>query len=194
MITMLWGLVAAPLVTVSLVPWLPWCSLWVPAAVGMGLALLTATVSWRFDEEPVLAAWWWLAVVGAVLGLIDSLHHRLPFPWLAILLIGGLAVFGSHRPEALGRLLAASTLVLALGLVVQWLLPGEIGFGDTLLLTALAPFWVWHGWATVLTGLITSHVTLGVLAGLTWLAGLQGPGARVAAGPGLLLGAWIPLL
>ncbi|MBK0870206.1 prepilin peptidase [Saccharopolyspora sp. HNM0986] len=133
-------------------------------------------------------------MIGTVLALIDALHHRLPHPWLTILLAGGLVVFGTTRPELLPRLIAASLLVLALGLLVQWVIPGEVGFGDTLLLAALAPFWAWHGWPTVLTGLITAHLVLGSFAGLAWLLGLRERNTRIAAGPVLLLGAWIPLL
>lgn len=189
---MLWGLAAAPLVAVNLLVWLPrW---WMPIAVGTSLALLSATVHARFGGDPALVAWWWLSLVGSVLGLVDSVHHRLPHPWLAILSAGGLVVFATLRPEALGRLFAASVVVLLLGLIVQWMAPGKVGFGDTVLLVALTPYWAWSGWATVLTGLITSHLVLGVFAAVAWLAGMRGPNARIAAGPGLLLGAWVPLL
>ncbi|WP_243793818.1 hypothetical protein [Saccharopolyspora gloriosae] len=165
-----------------------------PIAAGLSVALLSVTVQTRFGGDPALAAWWWLALVGTVLGLIDSVHHRLPHSWLAILATGGLIVFGTVRPEALGRLLMASAVVLLLGLIVQWAMPNEVGFGDTLLLAALAPFWAWSGWSTVLTGLITSHLVLGGFAAVAWLAGMRGPGARIAAGPGLVLGGWLPLL
>lgn len=192
MITMLWGLAAAPLIAVSLVPWLPrW---WMPVVAGASLALLSAAVQARFGGDPALAAWWWLAVVGVVLGLIDSVHHRLPHPWTAILLLGGMVVFGGLRPEVLPRLVAASVMVLAVGLLVQWAVPGHIGFGDTLLLVALTPYWAWSGWSAVLAGLITAHLVLGMFAAGAWLSGLRGPGVRIAAGPGLLLGAWLPLL
>ncbi|WP_338600489.1 hypothetical protein [Saccharopolyspora sp. SCSIO 74807] len=192
--TMLCGLVAAPLVTVGLMPWFPTWPAWTPALIGAGMAMLSAAVHARFGADPAWAAWWWLAVIGAVLGLIDACHHRLPHPWLTILAIGGLAVFAVVRPELLGRLIAAALVVLAWGLLVQWAMPGEVGFGDTLLLAALAPFWAWHGWLTVLTGLIASHLVLGAFAGLAWLIGLRDPRMRIAAGPGLLLGAWIPLV
>lgn len=189
---MFWGLIAAPLVAVNLLPWLP--RRWLPTAAGAGLAVLSLTVHARFDGDPALAAWWWLAVGGAVLGLIDSMHHRLPHPWTASLLIGGLVVFGSLRPEVLPRLVAASVVVLLAGLLVQWALPGQIGFGDTLLLVAVTPYWAWTGWSTVLAGVITAHLMLGGFAGVAWLAGVRGSGTRIAAGPGLLLGAWLPLL
>lgn len=168
--------------------------MWMFVLVGMGVVVLSTAVSWRYSGDPALAAWWWLAVIGTVLGFIDSLHHRLPLPWLAILFTGGVMVFGMIRPELLGRLIAASLLVLALGLLVQWAIPGEVGFGDTLLLAALAPYWAWHGWSTVLTGVITSHLLLGLFAGLAWLAGARGTDSRIAAGPGLLVGAWVPFL
>ncbi|MCX2729447.1 prepilin peptidase [Saccharopolyspora sp. NFXS83] len=192
MITMLWGLTATALVAVNVMSWLPrW---WIPAAAGAVLALLSVLVQVRFGADPALAAWWWLAVTGVVLALIDSLHHRLPHPWTASLLIGGLVIFGSVRPDALPRLVAASAVILLVGVLVQCVLPGQVGFGDTLLLVALAPYWAWSGWHTVLAGVITAHLVLGACAATAWLAGVRGPSARVAAGPGLLLGAWLPLL
>lgn len=192
--SMLCGLVAAPLVTVGLMPWFPNWPVWMPVLIGTGMAVLSAAVHARFGADPAWAASWWLAVIGTVLGLIDAHHHRLPHPWLTILAIGGVTMLGVVRPDLIGRLIAASLLVLALGLLVQWLMPGEVGFGDTLLLAALAPFWAWHGWSTVLAGLIASHLMLGAFAGLAWLIGLRQRSTRIAAGPGLLLGAWIPLL
>ncbi|WP_338596903.1 methyltransferase [Saccharopolyspora sp. SCSIO 74807] len=194
MTTMLCGLVAAPLVTLGLMPWFPSWPVWTPTLIGAGMAVLSAAVHARFAADPAWAAWWWLAVIGTVLGLIDTKHHRLPYPWLTILAIGGVTMLGAVRPELIGWLIGASLLVLALGLLVQWLMPSEVGFGDTLLLAALAPFWAWHGWTTVLTGLTTAHLMLGAFAGLAWLSRLREPSTRIAAGPGLLLGAWIPLL
>ncbi|MBK0870434.1 hypothetical protein INP57_26880 [Saccharopolyspora sp. HNM0986] len=60
--TMLCGLVAAPLVTIGLMPWLPRWTWWMPGLVGGGLAVLSAAVQARFGSDPVWAAWWWLAV------------------------------------------------------------------------------------------------------------------------------------
>lgn len=199
MATVVWGLVAAPLVAVSVWSWLPRPSAWSLSGLASATVLLSAAVGWWFGESPVLAAWWWLAVVGSVLALIDSMHHRLPHPWLVILLLGGAVVFvvevmTIHQPRVVVRLVAASAVVLALGLLVQWLAPGQIGFGDTLLLTVMAPFWAWYGWSTVAAGLLCAHLVLGLLAGVAWIAGSRGPEARIAAGPGLLLGAWLPLL
>lgn len=195
MATMVWGLglVATPLVTTAVLPWLPRYRPWMPVLVGGVMALLSAAVEARFAGDPVRAAWWWLAVVGVLLGLVDSVHHRLPHPWTVSLLAGGLVVFTHSRPEVLGRLLAATAVVFGIGLLVQRVL-GEVGFGDTMLVTALAPYWAWHGWSTVLAGWVSAQLMLGGFAALAWLVGLRGPGTRIAAGPGLLLGAWLALL
>lgn len=192
---MLWGLVATPLVMAAVTPWLPRCPPWTPVVAGAAVALLSAAVEARFAGDPTLAAWWWLAVVGTLLALIDSLHHRLPHLWTVSLLGGGLVVFTLVRPEALGRLVLASAAVFGLGLLVRQVVRGEVvGFGDTMLLTALAPYWAWHGWSTVLAGWVSAQLVLGGFAALGWLAGLRGPDARIAAGPGLVLGAWLALL
>jgi len=189
---MVWGLVATPLVMAGLAPWLPGWRFWVPVVVGGAVALLSVAVEARFHGDVMLAAWWWLAVCGTLLGVVDSLHHRLPHAWTGSLLIGGLVVFTCARPEAVGRLLAACVVVFGLGLLAQKIT--RSGFGDTVLLTALAPYWAWHGWPTAAAGWVSAQLVLGGFAALGWLAGLRGPGARIAAGPGLLVGAWLVLV
>lgn len=199
-----------------------WASLGVGAAVGLawvlrrwvptvfqaaplaGLVIICALVSMGvgvfFGRDPALLAWWWLGVIGVGLGAIDLHCHRLPRTWVLALVAGGVGVFafltatGSGGLTQLLRSGEAVLLVLAVGSGIFAAAPGWLGFGDVTLLSALAAFWGWLGWRTVLWGLFLSLVVLGAVAAVAWLMGRRGEESRIAAGPSIVLGGWIAIV
>lgn len=199
-----------------------WASLGVGAAVGSGwvmrrwvptvlkpapLAGLVVTCAFVsigvgvfFGGDPALPAWWWLGVIGVGLSAIDLHCHRLPRTWVLALVAGGVVVFacltvtGSGGLTPLLRSFGAVLLVLAVGAGIYASAPGWLGFGDVTLLSALAAFWGWLGWRTVLWGLFLSLVVLGAVAAVAWLMGRRGEESRIAAGPSIVLGGWIAIV
>ncbi|WP_170301692.1 prepilin peptidase [Saccharopolyspora hirsuta] len=178
----------------------PWTSL--PPISVIGLAVLTSVLSvliaYRFAEDPVLPAWWWLAVTGLGLALIDVSYHRLPHTWVLAMAAGGLTVFVSRaitEPASTGlvRSLLAALAVFAGGLVLFLAVPGWMGFGDLTTATVLALYWGQVGWPAVLLGVIASTLLLGVVAAQVWVR-TRDHSSRLAAGPSLILGGWISIL
>ncbi|MEV4731895.1 hypothetical protein [Saccharopolyspora sp. NPDC049426] len=181
---------------------------WIPTALSpfplAGLVVTCALVSIGvrvlFGYDPALPAWWWLGVIGVSLGAIDLHCHRLPRTWVLALVAGGVVVFacltvtGSGGLTPLLRSFGAALLVLAVGAGIYAAAPGWLGFGDVTLLSALAAFWGWLGWRTVLWGLFLSLVVLGVVAAVAWLLGRRGEESRIAAGPSIVLGGWIAIV
>ncbi|WP_406690705.1 hypothetical protein REH65_00220 [Saccharopolyspora sp. ID03-671] len=181
---------------------------WIPTALKPSLlaglvvtcALVSIGVRVLFGDDPALPAWWWLGVIGVGLGAIDLHCHRLPRPWVLTLAAGGLTIFtfltvtGTGGLTPLLRSFGALLLVLAVGVGIYAAAPGWLGFGDVTLLSALASFWGWLGWRTVLWGLFLSLLVLGGVAAVAWLLGRRDEGSRIAAGPSIVLGGWIAIV
>ncbi|QIZ37910.1 prepilin peptidase [Saccharopolyspora sp. ASAGF58] len=168
-------------------------------ALATYLGMLSTLIASRFAGDPALPAWWWLAITGVALSLIDLACHRLPHTWVLAMAGGGLAVFttvtATTEPTgtAMVRSLLAALVVFGTGIVVFLLIPNWMGFGDITTNAALASYWGWIGWHTVLIGLVSSILLLGITSALTWIR-LRDAAARIAAGPSLILGSWIGIL
>lgn len=168
----------------------------VAVSVVTAVALMAVCVRWARD--PALAAFWWLALTGLALSMIDTALHRLPHPWVLAMACGGLAAFtlasaASGHWWPLGRAVTAGVVVLAMGIVAHVVLAGHLGGGDITLTAALAVFSGWVGWQAVLFGVLAGVVVLGLCAGWVWLA-TGHRSRRIPAGPSLIAGTWISLL
>jgi leader peptidase (prepilin peptidase) / N-methyltransferase len=158
--------------------------------------LMAVCVRWAGD--PALVAWWWLALTGLALTVIDTAQHRLPHPWVLAMACGGLGGFtlasaNSGRWWPLGRACTAGVVVLAVGIVLHVVLAGHLGGGDVTLTAALAVFLGWLSWQAVLFGVLAGVVVLGLCAGWVWLS-TGHRSCRIPAGPSLIAGTWISLL
>ncbi|WP_143121658.1 hypothetical protein [Saccharopolyspora antimicrobica] len=176
----------------------PWVALRLAAVLGLTVlaGALSVLIAYRFAGDPALPAWWWLAVTGVGLSLIDMTCHRLPHTWVLALATGGLAVFAilamtEQAGTGLVRALLAALVVFTGGLALFLALPDWMGFGDITTTAALAIYLGWIGWHAVLLGITASMLLLGGLAAQAWT---RTPNSRVAAGPSLLLGGWISIL
>lgn len=133
---------------------------------------LFTVMALRFGFSPLLPAAWYLAALGVALSVIDIRQHRLPdvltlpsYP-VALLLLGGV---GLLLPGGLGHLASGLIGMLAAGaffLLLAFLQPAGIGWGDVKLSGILGFYLGWFGAATLLAGLFAAFA----LAALTGLA------------------------
>jgi leader peptidase (prepilin peptidase) / N-methyltransferase len=141
----------------------------------------------------LLAAVVGLVAVGAVLSVIDARHHRLPdrivLPAVAaalvLLVTAGLA---GGNPAAAARTVLGAAVLFTGFLLLRWVHPAGLGFGDVKLALLLGLYLGYAGWG---------HLLWGVFAGFL-LGGLWGAGlvllrlgtlrTRIAFGPFLLGG------
>lgn len=144
-----------------------------------GLALLTgalfAAMALRFGLSPLLPAVWYLAAAGVALAVIDVREHRLPdrltlpsYPAAVALLGGGgllLPHGGSHLVHALAGLAAAGAFFLLLAFIR----PGDIGWGDVKLSGLLGFYLGWFGAGALLAGMAGAFV-LAAVTGLALIA------------------------
>lgn len=121
---------------------------------------LFAVMALRFWFSPVLPAAWYLAATGVALSVIDIRQHRLPdrltlpsYP-AALLLLGGA---GLLLPGGLGRLAGAFAGMAVAGgffLLLAFLQPTGIGWGDVKLSGVLGFYLGWFGTAALAAGLL----------------------------------------
>jgi leader peptidase (prepilin peptidase) / N-methyltransferase len=182
------------------------CAACAPALGPASLAaeLLTAAVfgvlAVRFGPHPVLAAYCYLAAVGAALAIIDARHRRLPdaltlpsYPVaLALLGIAALTGPGGARPylTALAGLAAAGLLFAAQALIY----PAGIGWGDVKLSGLLGAYLGWLGIGSLVAGLFAGYL-LAAGAGLALLAARRATRTTlIPFGPFLLTGTLLAIL
>lgn len=164
--------------------------------VEAGTALTFAAVGLRFGFDPVLPAYLYLAAVGIALALIDVDVRRLPDALtlpsyvVAVVLLGGAAVLGSHSGE-LVRALIGGAIAFAFYFALCWIYPAGMGFGDVKLSGLLGLYLGWLGLGVLAVGLFLGFL-LGGFFGLLLIAlGRGGRKTAVPYGPFMLLGAAI---
>jgi len=164
--------------------------------VEAGTAILFIGVAVRFrDDWWTLPAFWYLAAVGLALALIDIDVHRLPDSLVkpsylvgALLLVVATAGGGAQW----GVMLRAAAGAAALGglyLVIAFVQPRGMGFGDVKLAGVLGMYLGWLGWGSLAVGAFAAFL-LGGVWGVSLMA-FRGAGRRtkVPFGPWMLLGA-----
>lgn len=164
---------------------------------GTGLAFVLVAVRFGADPEGLrlLPAYLTFAAVAVALALIDLDVHRLPdaivlpsYPALALLL-----AVGGGGP-ALSRAATGAVLIGLFFLVVWYVAPGGMGFGDVKLSGLVGAMTAYLTWGTFLVGAFLGFV-LGAVAGvLLMAAGRAGRRTALPFGPFLLVGAWSAIL
>ncbi|MDQ6524553.1 prepilin peptidase [Nocardioides sp. LHD-245] len=164
---------------------------------GTGLAFLLVAVRFGADGAGLrlLPAYLTFAAVAIALALIDLDVHRLPdaivlpsYPALAVLLaLGG-------DGTALVRAAIGAAVLGSFFLVVWYVAPGGMGFGDVKLSGLVGAMTAYLTWGTFLVGAFLGFV-LGAVAGvLLMAAGRAGRRTALPFGPFLVLGAWSAIL
>jgi leader peptidase (prepilin peptidase)/N-methyltransferase len=123
------------------------------------------------------AAWWLLAVTGAVLSIVDSETYRLPRRLVGPLAAAELVLLAvtavvADEPQWLVRALLAAAAVAGGYLLLALAAPSLMGLGDAYLAGITAGLLGWSGWSHVLAG-----------QGLLWLLGPIGLAAAALARP-----------
>ncbi|GAA1577644.1 hypothetical protein GCM10009789_33920 [Kribbella sancticallisti] len=162
-------------------------------------ALAGGLLGWSLGTSAGLAAWFILAVSGAVLGYIDTRTRYLPSAiiWPSYVLVGVALLVGagvSGEWDALRRALIAGAIGFG-GFYLLWrVFPRGVGFGDVRLSGLLGMALGWIGWGEFIAGLYLGFL-LGAVIGI---------GLRVARvikrkqmfpfGPFMLVGALLGVL
>lgn len=168
-----------------------WCGGTAAAAGG--------ALGWGVGFSPVLPALLALAVVGAVLGYVDSRTRYLPSPiiWPSYLVVGSLLVIGSAASgqwSALGRAVLAGAVGFVVFYLMWYVYPRGIGFGDVRLSGLLSMALGWLGWGEVVTGLYGGFFLGAVLGIALTLARVFRRKELFPFGPFMLVGAVIGVL
>jgi leader peptidase (prepilin peptidase)/N-methyltransferase len=168
-------------------------------ALALACALACAALAHAVGSRPELAVWLLLVPVGLLLTRVDLLVFRLPdvltLPAAAgsALLLGAAALLPRHDGSWTRALIAAAALGV-LYLVLFFVNPAGMGFGDVKLAPTLGLALGWYGWPTVFLGTFAGFL-LGALTGLVLLvtrrANRKTP---IPFGPFMLLGAYGALL
>lgn len=167
--------------------------------VELGTGLTFAAVALRLGSDGqglrLLPAYLAFAGIGIALALIDLDVRRLPdeivlpsYPVLAVLLLVG------GDGAALLRAVEGAAVLGAFYLVVWYVAPGGMGFGDVKLSGLVGGMTAYLTWGTFLVGAFLGFL-LGAVAGLLLIAG--GKARRTSAvpfGPFMILGAWTAIL
>lgn len=154
-------------------------------------AVLMVLVLLASPGMPVLA-WWFLAVGGAVLAVVDSRIEQLParlvYPLAAAITVALVVdAVAAGRVDDLLRAAAAAAAVGGGWLTVCFLSPRSTGLGDARLSAVLAGILGYSSWVDVGQALVFAAVLAGVTALILWMLGRR-TGA-VPMGPALILGA-----
>ena len=123
------------------------------------------------------AAWWLLAVTGAVLAIVDSETNRLPRRLVGPLAAAELVVLAvtalvADEPQRLVHALLAAAAVAGGYLLLAVAAPSLMGLGDVYLAGITAGLLGWSSWSHVLAGQV-----------LLWLLGPIGLAAAALARP-----------
>lgn len=161
------------------------------AALASGVAC--AALGYTVGGHPELVVWLLLVPLGLLLGIVDLRVFRLP-DVLTLPALGGTAaalglaaLLPAHDGSWIRALIAAAVLGVVY-LVLFFVNPAGMGFGDVKLAPTLGLVLGWYGWPTVFTGTFAGFA-LGAVAGLVLLATRRAHRKTpIPFGPFMLLG------
>lgn len=179
---------------------------WLPAAVGLGVAVPGALASpaWQdalSGERPgvpllVLALVGAAAVLaGAVASAVDLDVHRLPdrLTLPAATTAAALLALATATGEPVGSLVRALTAGLVLGgvyLLLSFLTAGGIGLGDVKLALAVGTLTGWMGWGPFLLAAWGAFAVGALWAALLMVLGRATRRTHLPFGPAMVVSAW----
>ena len=167
--------------------------------VELGTAVLFVIMALKFELDPVLPAYLYLAAVSVALALIDIDVKRLPdvltlpsYPVAGVLLAVA-AVVGDDVDDLLRAALGALA-VFAVYFGLWFVYPAGMGFGDVKLSGVLGAYLGWLSWSAVAVGAFTAFLYGGLFGIGVMLFSGGGRKTKVPFGPFMLLGALTGIL
>ena len=167
--------------------------------VELGTGVLFAVMALRFELDPVLPAYLYLAAVGLALALIDLDCKRLPdaltlpsYPVGAVLL-GVAALTGSDSGDWVRAMLGGAAMY-AVYFALCFAYPAGMGFGDVKLAGVLGLYTGWLGWGAWAVGLFSGFFLGGVFGIALILVKKGGRKTAVPFGPFMLAGVLLAVL
>jgi len=167
---------------------------WRYPAVELATAALFVAMVMRFGLHPVLPAYLYLAAVGLALSLIDLDVRRLPNALtLPSYVVGigllGLASLARPGSGSFVRALIGMAVLYGFYLLLVFIKPGAMGWGDVKLAGVLGLYLGFLGWGTLVVGAFAAFL-LGGVAGITLIVTSRaGRKARIPFGPFMIAGA-----
>ena len=166
---------------------------------GASAAVTGGLLGWTLGTSPALVAWLILAVVGAVLGYIDTRTRYLPSAiiWPSYVLVGVALVIASAVSGEWGSLRRAAIAgVIGFGVfyLLWYVFPRGVGFGDVRLSGLLSMALGWLGWGELVTGLYGGFFLGAVIGVVLTLAKVFKRRQLFPFGPFMLVGALIGVL
>jgi prepilin signal peptidase PulO-like enzyme (type II secretory pathway) len=164
----------------------PWCT--------VVAALVCGAFAWRFHGRAELPAYLYLAVVGALLAVVDVAVKRLPNPFtlpsyaVGLVLLGGAALLDGH-PVRIRYALTGLAVLWALYAAQHLVAPGAIGWGDVKLAGVLGLYLGWLGASAWWLGVLAGFVLGGVYATGILIARRGSRKTEIPFGPFMLAGA-----
>jgi leader peptidase (prepilin peptidase)/N-methyltransferase len=181
--------------------WCGNCGHWfgTPLALEFATAAVIALLLVKLGNQPAIAAFIYIAVLGVALSQIDLAVQRLPdrltlpaYPAILLLLAGAAAI--SDDWAALGR---AALGGLALGggyLLLGVLSRGAMGGGDIKLAGLAGLVLGWLGWHTLIAGAFAGFILAAVISAGLLVARKVSRRSKISFGPYLLGGALLATL
>jgi leader peptidase (prepilin peptidase)/N-methyltransferase len=170
-----------------------------PAVVEVLLGVACALLAYRYSDVWVVLAWWWLAVHGTAIGLIDLVVQRVPnvltlTSYLGVTVLLATAAAVDHDPVGFLRAVLAGVGLAAFYGLVAVASRGGLGLGDVKLAASLGTALGWAGLGTLIAGTLLGLLLAGVIGLVAITAGRLHWKQHYALGPFLVLGALAALM
>jgi leader peptidase (prepilin peptidase)/N-methyltransferase len=167
--------------------------------VEAGTAVLFVVAALRFGFSWELPAFLYLAAITVALTMIDIDVHRLPnaivlpsYVVAGVLLVGAALLQGN--PGTVVRLGLAALALYAFYVLLAFIYPAGMGFGDVKLAGVLGLYLGYLGWAEVVVGGFLGFLVGGLGGALLMVLRRAGRKSKIPFGPYMLVGAWIAVL
>jgi leader peptidase (prepilin peptidase)/N-methyltransferase len=158
-------------------------------------AAICAAFALRLENEVLLPAFLFLAVLGMQLARIDVSLHLLPNPLVLLLLLGGVILLfaptlASHPWNNFLRALAGAAILFVIYLILAIISPGGIGMGDVKLAGPIGLYLGYLGWGQLLYGGLLGFVAGGIASAVMLRRHRSERPTEVAYGPSMLIAAF----
>lgn len=159
-------------------------------------ALGFASLAWHFGLVWALPAFLYLGAVGIALAAIDIDTHRLPDAIVkpsyavATVLLGGAAAL-DRDAAALARVALGGMALGAFYLLLAFVNPRGMGWGDVKLSGVLGMYLGWLSWGSVLVGGFLGFLLGGLIGSALMLVGRAGRKSKIPFGPFMIAGVFL---